>query len=356
MDLREIGNLFMVGFQGTRFSSELRDLIDDLNPCGVIHFSRNIESPRQTALLNRDLQKYVWERSDKGTLYWSGPGGRTGQATPGTVYLFPTGVDPCPGRKTRPGLSGNLLGSPLARSGWRGFNLDFVPVLDLLGDMKDPALSVIGDRSYGSDPHSVSRLGNIVVNTMRDAGVIPCCKHFPGHGGTEVDSHVDLPVDTRTAEALARADLMPFRDAAAHRVEMMMTAHVLYPALDTRHPATLSRRIVSGILREEMSYEGVVITDDLDMGAVANRFTMEESVLAAIDAGVDIMLICHSLEKALSARSTLAEAILQGRISEATIRRSSHRIQALKERYADSLLPIEIEPVRQHFNGEPECS
>jgi beta-N-acetylhexosaminidase len=188
------------------------------------------------------------------------------------------------------------------------------------------------------------------MDTMRAGGVIPCGKHFPGHGGTTVDSHMDLPVDERSIEALEQSDLIPFRGAAAKDVEMLMTAHILYRSVDPLYPATVSHRIISGILRQSMLYTGVVITDDLDMGAVANRFSTEECALMAIKAGVDILLVCRSAEKALAARDEIARAVKAGEVTESRIQESLSRIRSLKTAYAHSLqLPGNLLAVREYF-------
>jgi beta-N-acetylhexosaminidase len=208
---------------------------------------------------------------------------------------------------------------------------------------------VIGDRSYGSDPEAVADLGEIVIQTMRSAGVIPCCKHFPGHGGTSVDSHTDLPVDTRPWEVIEKNDLIPFSRAVGINVEMIMTAHVLYRKLDPDYPATLSEPAVHGLLRTRMAYDGVVITDDLDMGAVARGHAPEECALRALKAGADILLFCNHPEKALAARSRIFNAVKNGDLAEARVQESLDRIKRLKSTYGDSMTPCDVEMVRDRF-------
>ncbi|MDQ7783811.1 MAG: beta-N-acetylhexosaminidase [Desulfomonilaceae bacterium] len=348
MDPAEIGSLFMVGFSGTSFSAELRDLMDDLNPCGVILFSRNIEHPVQTAELTHALQRHALRKHSQGLFIGvDQEGGRVRRLTD-------------PFRPFPPALSLARTADPedTVREFARvtsheirlaGFNLDFVPVLDVLGQRDNPESSVIGDRSYGFDPHTVSRLGNIVTDVMRAGGVIPCGKHFPGHGGTTVDSHVDLPVDERPVESLEQLDLIPFRSAVANNVEMLMTAHILYRAIDPVYPATLSHKIVTGILRQSMLYNGLVITDDLDMGAVAKRFSTEDCALMAVRAGVDVLLICRSPEKALAARDELVRAVKTREVSESGIQGSLSRIHSLKTAYKGSLKPADPADVRDYF-------
>jgi len=231
-----------------------------------------------------------------------------------------------------------------------GFNLDFVPVLDIVSQRLNLAASVIGDRSYGREPGPVSRFGSIVIQSMRSEGVIPCCKHFPGHGGASVDSHLDLPVDDRPLDSITGADLIPFQAAATVNVEMIMTAHVLYPSLDPLYPATLSAGIVQGLLRGSMAYDGAIITDDLDMAAVADRYSEEEATLKALLAGVDILLICNNPDKAFQARSRIMKAVRDGEISQNRLRESLTRIQNLKALYSDSMQPCDESLVKEYFN------
>lgn len=342
MDARDVGNLFMVGFHGTRFSAEVRDLLEELNPCGVILFARNIEEPDQVAELNRDIQVHGLRHGGPG--YFIGvdqEGGRVRRLKEPFTHV-PPAVELAAAAEPELAVaeSARLIARQLRLA---GFNLDFVPVLDVLTAEDAHSGGVIGDRSFGHDPQRVAELGAIVIEEMRREGVIPCCKHFPGHGGTSVDSHSDLPVDARPLATLRGCDLIPFRAAASRGVEMVMTAHVLYPSIDPTMPATLSPRLVNGLLRTELGYSGVVITDDLDMGAVAGRFDPGECSVHAVAAGVDILLICNAPEKAFAARSRLMEALASGDLSERRIQEALSRIRALKETYRGSMQPCATE-------------
>ncbi|MBI5568972.1 MAG: beta-N-acetylhexosaminidase [Desulfomonile tiedjei] len=354
MDLREVGNLFMVGFYGDRFSAEVKALIEDLNPCGVILFSRNIQDPVQIAQLTHDLQRFSLERGHNGLFIGVDQEGGRVRRLREPFSEFP------PARTVA--LSADAEGSAreFARVTARelrlvGFNLDFVPVLDVLGHPDALEQSVIGDRSYGSDPALVSRLGRVVLESFRSEGVIPCCKHFPGHGGTQVDSHKELPMDDRTAEVIEQNDLVPFVDAVEAGTEMIMTAHILYPFLDRDHPATLSHAIISGLLRRRMGYDGVVVSDDLDMGAVANQFSTAECALMAIQAGVDIPLICNKPEKAFAAAARIVDAIKDRDVSKSRMAESLRRIKTLKGKYAASMNPSDVAAVHRRFGANAEA-
>lgn len=174
-----------------------------------------------------------------------------------------------------------------------GITLPFAPVLDV---NTCPANPVIGDRAFGSDPDTVARFGVAWVEGLQSAGILACGKHFPGHGDTAKDSHVDLPVVEQPRERLERVEMAPFRAAAAAGVAMLMTAHVVYPALDAERPATLSAAACSEA-RAAIGFDGVLVSDDLEMQAVAARWSIEEAAVQAVAAGCDLLLVCWSEEK-----------------------------------------------------------
>ncbi len=346
MNLRDIGNLFVIGFEGTRLSNPLRSLLEDLNPSGVILFSRNIENPVKLAELNRDIQQ-LGRPAGGFFIGVDQEGGRVRRLREPFTF-FPPALEMVSGQE--PEIAVKDFARTTAREiSLVGFNLDFTPVLDVLTHPDDLQSSVIGDRAYGFDPETVSRFGAILIQELRANGIIPCGKHFPGHGGTLVDSHVDLPVDSRSTELIEGKDLIPFLSAVNLGVEMMMTAHVLYPAMDPEMPATLSTVILNGLLRQRMSYDGIVITDDLDMGAVADRYSTEDSSLKAFLAGADILLICKHPEKAFAARNRIFQAIHDGELSLQRVEESLERIRDLKSKYAESMNPCDPEAARRYF-------
>ncbi len=350
MDVQEVGNLFMVGFYGTSLDRDVREFLEDLNPAGVILFSRNILNPEQVAGLNTELQGLAAEKGGKGLLIGiDQEGGRVSRLKP-PFSLFPPALHAASSENPREAV--NRFAQSTARElRLVGINLNFVPVLDVLSQRRNLDSSVIGDRSFGFDPWAVSYLGRVMTEGMRSNGVIPCCKHFPGHGGTDVDSHKSMPVDNRDRAILERIDMAPFRAAIKEGADMVMTAHVLYPSLDPHAVATLSPVVVDGILREEMQFQGVVVTDDLCMGAVTTRHTPEECAIMAVKAGVDLLMVCNCNDpaRAVVARSAILRAVEDGEISEDRIRRSIERITALKERYAESMKPCDMPAVMEYF-------
>lgn len=346
--LQSLGEFFLVGLSGTRMNREIEDFLSELNPAGLVLFARNIEEPAQVALLTHEIQRYCRALGREGVLIGiDQEGGRVNRLrTPFPV--FPSALE-LASRKD-PSAAVREFAEVTAR-GLRmlGITLNFVPVMDVPERPWDTRTSVIGDRAFSAEPETVMKLGLIVMDAMRSQGVIPCCKHFPGHGGTVVDSHHDLPRDERTKDQLANRDLVPFAGAIAAGCEMIMTAHVHYPALDPDYPATLSPHILQGILRDEMKFDGVVVTDDLDMGAVSARYAEEDCVVQSLAAGVDLVMFCNHPEKALRARSILAEAVRDGTISTGRLTEARRRVQMLLARYKHALTPCDVGAARQYF-------
>ncbi|MFQ5716101.1 MAG: beta-N-acetylhexosaminidase, partial [Nitrospinales bacterium] len=175
-----------------------------------------------------------------------------------------------------------------------GINMDFAPVLDV---NTNPANPIIGNRALSDDPHWTARLGGAVVRGIRETGVLPVGKHFPGHGDTREDSHLELPRVQKDAAALDQTELLPFAHAIQEGLEAVMTAHVVYPAWDAEYPASFSKTILQDILRTKLNFQGLVISDDLEMKAVENHFPLESIPALGLDAGLDLFLICNSVEK-----------------------------------------------------------
>ena len=185
-----------------------------------------------------------------------------------------------------------------------GFNLNFAPILDV---DSNPANPIIGDRSFGRDPRTVMRNAVAFLQGLQENNILACGKHFPGHGDTSVDSHLDLPVIHHDRPRLEQIELPPFRAASGAGIASLMTAHVVCEALDPGVPATLSRAICGSLLRAEIGFEGVLFSDDLEMAAVAARYPIEESAVEAIWAGCDALLICKSEDLADRAHEALVK-------------------------------------------------
>jgi beta-N-acetylhexosaminidase len=211
-----------------------------------------------------------------------------------------------------------------------GINMNLSPVLDV--NTRGPE-GLMASRSYGSDPRQVARLGCQVIREFQEAGLMACAKHFPGIGDTDLDSHQDLPVQRKARKELDETELVPFREAFRIPVAAAMISHVHYPALDRELPASLSRQVVSQLLRSELGYEGYVLTDDLEMGAIENHYEIEKAAYLAFQAGADGLLICHDPEKIERAHHFLGRALKKGTIPESRLKASLLRILTLKSRY-----------------------
>ncbi len=348
MEAANLGIHFMLGFSGTEPQEQAFELIEKLQPAGVALFSRNVESPLQVAALTNSIQRFAWERLGRGMLIAvDQEGGRVNRLRNGfTVFPAPWDL----------ASEGDPQGavSRAARVTARelrlvGINVDFVPCLDVLSTDGDVRKTVIGDRSLGTDPARVGELGLAVIAAFRSEGVIPCCKHFPGHGGIEIDSHVEAPRDTQSRADLERTSLVPFRTAIDNSVDMVMTAHVCYTALDHLAPASLSPRVVGDLVRGILGYTGVVITDDLDMGAVANHYTPEQACVRALQATTDLVLLCNKPENAFTSLDAVHNARSEGILPDELVRASRTRIERLLLRWNSSLQPCDLDAASAYF-------
>jgi beta-N-acetylhexosaminidase len=322
---QKVGQLFMVGFERTAVTPELARWMARFHWGGLIVFGRNMVSPEQLATLLHDLQTAI-QSHDRQPLLMAvdQEGGRVARLkTPFTNFSTAATVG-WTGSDQLAAEVGSALAAELHAV---GINMDMAPVLDVL---TNPANTVIGDRAFGSDPHSVARLGAAFIRGLHTGGVLAVAKHFPGHGDTRLDSHVARPVSTRSRSQLESCELMPFREAIAAGVDAIMTAHVVYPAWDAQLPATLSPTILTGVLRQEMGYTGVIVSDDLGMAAVAQALPWGEVPVRALQAGVDLLLICHDRQRQEEAYDAVVRAIQDGRLPEELIDRAVARVGALK--------------------------
>jgi beta-N-acetylhexosaminidase len=212
-----------------------------------------------------------------------------------------------------------------------GIDLDFAPVLDVDTNPQNP---VIGRRSLSADPERVAALGVAFAAGLGDAGVAACGKHFPGHGDTHTDSHLALPRLPHAMERLERVELVPFAAAARAGVPAIMTAHVVFEALDPDQPATMSAAVVGGLLRDRLGYSGVVFSDDLEMKAIADHFSIEEVMIAGLRAGVDAFLVCHSPDLAHRAIDAIVSGVERGVLPEARVKQAHDRLGRLTHRFA----------------------
>src|SRR5688572_31506640 len=303
---REIGQLLIGSLPGTTLTPEIRSLVREFSLGGVILFSRNIEAPEQVAELSIDVQTLatelpLWLSVDQ-------EGGRVARLRKPFTEWPPMAVL---GRSGDTTLASRFAAALAAELRAVGVTLDYAPVLDIHTNPKNP---VIGDRALAEDADLVARLGAAIVRGLQDNGVAACGKHFPGHGDTAVDSHLELPLVEHPPDRIRRVEAVPFREAIKAGVAFIMTAHILVPSLDEDRPATLSRRIVYDLLRDELGFEGVILSDDLEMKAIAATYSVPDAAVQAIAAGCYAVLVCRHLVEARSrdieAQAEVLEALV----------------------------------------------
>jgi beta-N-acetylhexosaminidase len=323
---RHVGQIAIAGFAGHEIPAELRMVAREFDLGGVILFARNVAEPEQVAeiavqaqTLARELP--LWVSVDQ-------EGGRVARLrSPFTVWppmqtLGRSGDERLAERFAR------ALASELRAV---GITLDYTPVLDIHTNPKNP---VIGDRALADRAEDVARLGTVIIRTLQAEGIAACGKHFPGHGDTSVDSHHDLPLVEHPPDRLRAVELVPFRAAVAAGVASMMTAHILIPALDDERPATLSPAIVDGLLKQELGYQGLVLSDDLEMKAISARYGVPEATVAAIAAGCDAVLMCGvSQDVQVAALEAVIRAVETGTLPLRRLEDAMARHRRVKERF-----------------------
>ncbi len=324
---RQIGQLVVVGFAGDSLGPEITALAREFDLGGVILFKRNVESPEQVAEVAVEAQQLARELP-----LWVGvdqEGGRVARLrSPLTEWPPMLAL----GRAGDEKLAGRFASALAAELRAVGFSIDFAPVLDVLTNAKNPA---IGDRALGERADVVARIGVAIIRGLQEAGVAACGKHFPGHGDTGVDSHLDLPLVESPPDRLDAVDFVPFRAAIAADVASIMTGHLLVPSLDAEKPATLSRRIVTDVLRGDLRFDGLVFTDDMEMKAIAGRTPQDRAVVSAIAAGCDVALLCGTdVQAHAAALEALVRAVERDEIPWKRVEAALGHQRRAKERFA----------------------
>lgn len=352
MDL-PLGQLFVIGFQGTSVPDVTRRLLagPDGSRCagGVILFKRNIESLEQVVGLNTELFELGQGAPAPFIVSVDQEGGRVARLR-GIMTDVPSMRAVGQAAENDPELPyrlGALMGRELVAL---GFHWNFAPVVDV---DTNPANPVIGERSFSRDPHVVARVGARFLAGMQGAGVAGSAKHFPGHGDTDTDSHHALPRLPHPLARLEEVELVPFRAAVEANVASVMTAHVMFPALDPDEPATLSPAILDGLLRQKLGYDGVVVSDDLEMAAVADRYGVEELVRKGLLAGVDLFLVCHDPNKQAAAIEAAHRLVESGRVPRARAEEALRRVAAMKAKYVGAPAAPSLDEARRVVRCPP---
>lgn len=342
---RHIGRLAIVGFPGSSAPTDLTRLVREFDLGGVIYFSRNIESPEQVRELSREVAALrrewpLWIGVDQ-------EGGRVARLTSPFTTWPPAATL---GRSGDEVLAARFARALAAELRAVGINLDFVPVLDVHTNPKNP---VIGDRALSERADDVARLGAVLIDMLQQAGVAACGKHFPGHGDTLEDSHHALPIVEHDRRRLDAVELVPFRRAVAADVAFIMTAHVLAVALDERRIATFSPVIVDSLLKRALGFTGVVVSDDLGMKAVSETSPLPDAAVAAVAAGCDALLLCNStIDEQVAALEALVRAAERGEIPLSRFDDALKRQHAVKSRLMREVVvpdvPLDVVGCTEH--------
>ncbi|HEY7498803.1 MAG TPA: beta-N-acetylhexosaminidase [Vicinamibacterales bacterium] len=332
---RHVGQLAIAGFAGETIPPELRALAREFDLGGIILFARNVVEPDQVAEIAREAQSLahalpLWVSVDQ-------EGGRVARLKAPFTEWPPMMTL---GRSGDERLAGRFAAALAAELKAVGISLDYTPVLDIHTNPKNP---VIGDRALADRAEDVARLGRTIITTLQQAGIAACGKHFPGHGDTSTDSHHELPLVEHAPDRLDAIELVPFRAAIEAQVAAIMTAHILVPAYDEEHPATLSQAIVGGLLKSRLRYDGLVVSDDLGMSAISARYGVPEATTAAIAAGCDVVLMCGtSQEPQAAALEALIHAVESGTLALERVEDALKRHRRVKERF---LAPAQPRPL-----------
>lgn len=344
----KLGQLVIVGIDGYSLDENARRMIENYHVGGFILFGRNVKDSDQLLSLVNALKRA--NAQNKVPLFMSvdEEGGRVSRMPEEIIELPTNGMV----GKVNSGDFSYKIGGILAEEIKSfGFSINFAPILDINSNPENP---VIGDRSFGADPKVVSKLGVQTMKGIQERGVIPVVKHFPGHGDTSVDSHIGLPAVNNDIERLKSFELIPFKDAIKNRAEAVMVAHILLNKIDPDNPASLSKTIITDVLRKQMNFEGIVVTDDMTMGAIAKNYSISDAAVKSINAGADIVLVCHGYDNETAVLNALKKAVENGAITDQRVDESVYRILELKQKYKvsnNTIDSVDVEKINEKISG-----
>lgn len=323
---QKLGQLFMIGIQGPSLLEEETQFIVKNNIGGIILFGRNLRSPQQIFDLCKEIQSLKKQTSDQ-IPFFIGidmEGGRVHRLKEPFTQWPSFGQLAHKKSLIQAFHFAESMGLELRTC---GINLNFSPCLDVLANPKN---DLIGDRSFSSHPEEVTKMASEILRGFTQSQVIACAKHFPGHGNTIIDSHEDLPIDETDLETLKKRELIPFQALFKSKLKMVMTAHIKYKKVDEL-PATISYKILTQILRNQLNYKEIIISDDLDMKALSNYYNKKDIPIKALNAGCDILLYCNEPSSPLLAMESCQKALEKGIIDSKKIEASYERIINLKK-------------------------
>jgi beta-N-acetylhexosaminidase len=331
--LSALGQLFMVGLPEVVLDDSTLRLIKEFRINNFIYFKRNVESPEQLKKLSDELNRACTQNNLGPPLIAIDQEGGTVARLPPPFTQFPDARELARAENPQNGLGGyaRVCSKELKDI---GVNYNLAPVLDVCEAGKEYFME---RRSLGDDPEVVGRLGAFVISEMQAHGIAASGKHFPGLGAAVVDPHFQLPYVAKPEPDIRAQDLIPFQHAVAAGVASIMTSHTIYKHLDPEYPATLSRKILTDLLRNELGYDGVIITDDLEMGAIEEEGDLGQAALQAFTAGADLLLICHSHEKVIDALRETGRGVEGNLELQARMQESIRRVKTFRDTYTKKL-------------------
>ena len=325
---QKVGQMLMGGFSGTTMSSSLNTAIQEFHLGNVIYMGANVSNPNTISGMSNNIQNAMINNNGIAAFISTDQeGGRVARLTNGGTHFISNMAMGATNDPTYTYAQGLACGKELRHY---GINMDLAPVLDVNNNADNP---IIGIRSYSDNPILVATNGTNMIKGLKDAKVVACSKHFPGHGNTSVDSHYGLPTITTSKDELYQIELAPFISSIANGIDSIMTTHIIFSAIDEVYPATLSKKVLTDLLRNELGYSGLIVTDGMEMDAIDKYFgTVEEAAVLAVKAGVD-MLLYTSLSGPRKAHAAIIDAVNKGEISIDRINESVKRIILKKIKY-----------------------
>lgn len=323
----KIGQMVMVGLDGTTMPTQAKEMIEQYRVGGFILYKQNMTDASQILKLLNQLKAANQTNAIPLWLSLDQEGGKVSRM-PSDFAKLPSAAQIGQANDLEYSYQiGQALGEEIHSL---GFNMNFAPVLDINSNPNNP---VIGSRAFGSNPETVITHGLAMMRAIRSRQVAAVVKHFPGHGDTFVDSHFDLPVVNKSRKELEAFELLPFVKAIQQEADAIMIAHLLIPQVDDTYPSSLSKKLITNLLREDLGYDGVVITDDMTMGGITKKFDIGEAAVKSIQAGSDIILVGHEYDKQLAVLKAIRKSVQARTITKEMLDQSVYRILSLKSKY-----------------------
>jgi beta-N-acetylhexosaminidase len=344
--LKKAGKMFVCGFEGTEFSEHARFCSTELLAGNWILFSRNVSSVPQLTELNRELRLRTLENNGFEPFITIDQEGGIVSRLHGNMNYYPGAMACAAAGLSETENAVRIMASHLKQM---GINMNLAPVADINSNPHNP---IVGPRSYGDNPQQVTELALAASKVILEEGIIPVLKHFPGHGDTATDSHHELPLLPYSVDQMEQRELIPFIRGIEQNLPAITVAHINIPALDDSGlPSSLSKKVISGLLRESLGFEGLVLTDCLEMNSIRSNYSMAEAVRKSVAAGSDMLFISHTPEEQEEGIKAIYDDLMSGKISESRIDRSIGRMETYRKKYCAT--QPDLEKIIQGFTSWP---